>query len=469
MGGRVVADILEKIHCQSLNILKQSGFKVSHPLLVEALRENGVKVKGDIAFFEQEKIMELVGRAPRRFTLYSRNPAYNMLMGGEETYFAPAYGSTYIADARGLRRSASFDDYLLFTRLVHRSPHFKINGGILVQPADIPAHHSALAMLYGALISSDKGLLGIAGSIEELEKAYSLCALVFGGPGSFAAKPRILTLINTISPLQLGPLSADTIIASARHRQPLIVSPGPMAGATGPVTAAGNIVIGNAETLAVIAAIQALAPGLPVLYGFQPSTMNMLTGGVSIATPHCIRQMEYSSKLARFYGLPNRCGGSLTDARSVGAQSSSESMASLMVAKAGKTNLIIHGAAVLDSYSAVSYEKFIQDLQNIDYLVNLDAPLELSAEQLAAGTIVDVGVGGEYLTAGHTLKHCREGIFDRAINVEAMLESYSRPPLEESVRNSLDAFLLEHMGEKHGRLVIGALDGSRSIPFPVER
>ena len=43
--------------------------------------------------------MELLGRAPRQFTLYARNPAHNMTMGGNKSYFAPAYGSTYIADA----------------------------------------------------------------------------------------------------------------------------------------------------------------------------------------------------------------------------------------------------------------------------------------------------------------------------------------------------------------------------------
>lgn len=464
-----MTDTLKKIHHRSLDILKRCGFKVSHPLLAGSLKECGVRVDGDIAFFEQEQVMELLGRAPRQFTLYARNPAHNMTMGGNKSYFAPAYGSTYIADAGGVRRSALFDDYLVFARLVHQSPHFKINGGILVQPGDIPANDSALAMLYATLVSSDKCILGIAGTTEDLERAFSLCATAFGGTAAFAEKPHVLTLINTISPLQLGPLSAETIIASAQYKQPLIVSPGPMAGATGPVTAEGNIVLGNAETLAVIAVIQALAPGLPVLYGFQPSTMNMQTGGVSIATPRCIQQMEYSSKLARFYGLPNRCGGSLTDAKMVSAQSGSESIAALMVAKENNASLIIHSAGILDSYSAVSYEKFILDLQNIDYIVRLGTSLDLSEEQLAMSTIADVGIGGEYLTSGHTLKHCREEMFDRTTGIDTMLESYHQPLFDESVRSALDACLLEHMGEEHGTFVIQALDSNQSFPFPLDK
>ncbi|NMB42384.1 MAG: hypothetical protein GX996_10705, partial [Firmicutes bacterium] len=51
-----MTDTLKKIHHRSLDILKRCGFKVSHPLLAGSLKECGVRVEGDIAFFEQEQV-----------------------------------------------------------------------------------------------------------------------------------------------------------------------------------------------------------------------------------------------------------------------------------------------------------------------------------------------------------------------------------------------------------------------------
>ena len=55
----------------------------------------------------------------------------------------------------------------------------------------------------------------------------------------FAQAPRSMTMISTLSPLQMDRMALDSIMLCAEHGQAMMISPGPMAGATGPVTLAG--------------------------------------------------------------------------------------------------------------------------------------------------------------------------------------------------------------------------------------
>ncbi|MBF0528946.1 MAG: trimethylamine methyltransferase family protein, partial [Deltaproteobacteria bacterium] len=120
---------------------------------------------------------------------------------------------------------------------------------------------------------------------EEVRRIIDLVAIVFGGRENLQKKPVLLTLINTLSPLRLDPGASAALRLCAADRQPVIISPGPMAGATGPVTLAGTLALGNAEILGTIVVGQMLQPGLPIVYGFQGSPTNLRTGGNSLGAP----------------------------------------------------------------------------------------------------------------------------------------------------------------------------------------
>ena len=239
---------IENIHLASISILEKVGFKVNRPEIVDTLKRNGVRMDGSTAFFSQRQIEKHLADAPKQFTLYGRNPDYDMDIGGEESYFAPGYGCTFVIDTDGNRRAADFSDYVRFAKLVHQSELFQINGGILVQPGDIASAHSIPRMMHSVMTLSDKCILGISSVESEVRRIMEMAAIVFG-ENVLLRQPRVLTLVNTTSPLELGNIASDTILQCAKHRQPVIISPGPMSGATGPVTPAGNLALGNAEAL----------------------------------------------------------------------------------------------------------------------------------------------------------------------------------------------------------------------------
>ena len=189
-----------------------------------------------------------------------------------------------------------------------------------------------------------------------------MVALTFGGSDAFKQHNRVLTMISTLSPLQIDHSALDSMMICARCRQPMIISPAPATGTTGPVVMAGNISLANAEALAAIAISQMLHEGTPVIYGLQSNAVDMASGQVSIGSPGYSIQAEYCAQLAQMYGLPSRTGGTNTDAKEVSVQSGYEAMMSMLLACQNRVNLIVHSAGILDSYAATSYEQFIVDI-----------------------------------------------------------------------------------------------------------
>ncbi len=447
-----------------MQILERVGIRVHHREILDLLTKNNIKVTGEIVFFSRDQVMAGVDAAPKKFTVYARNPKHDLIIGGDSVEFGAGYGCPAIIDPDGRRRNARFDDYLNFLKLVHQCDYFKLNGGILVQPEDLGADHAHAVMAHSALCCSDKVLLGMPGRAEDVQKIMDLAGIVFGGMDRLAEKPRVLTLVNTLSPLQMDVNTLDTMRICTHYHQPVIISPGPMAGATGPVTLAGNIALGNAEALAGIAICQILQPGTPVVYGLQATTSDMRTGGISIGTPDFALQTAGCARLAKRYGLPCRGGGCSTDAQALCVQSGYESMLQMLVACQEKINLILHSAGILEGYGAMSYEKFFADLEVIGMVRHYLKGVCVDDDTLALDTITEVGPGGEYLTCRHTLENCRKvpwqpDISARNVKIgtdfnsqillniqskkQKILDAYRPPDLAPEIRVRLDRYLTD--------------------------
>ena len=457
-------DKLKRIHDTSLRILGEIGIRLFHPEVLDIVREKGIKVSGATAFFQPDQVMEWVNKAPPEFTLYARNPTYNIVIGGNRIECAAGYGCSTIIEAHGHRRDAILQDYVTFAKLVHQSNHFNINGGILAQPCDIDPNNGHLVMLYAAVTHSDKCILGVPGSGNKIQQVMDMMAIVFGGKRALLEKPRVLTLINPISPLQMDEMGLQSILVAARHHQPLIISPAPAAGMTGPISMAGNIALGAAEALAGTAICQMIVEGTPVIFGLQPFGTDLRTGSISIGSPMYAIQGGYSAKLARSYGLPSRGGGTANDAKSVSVQSGYESMLSMLTSFQNGINLIIHSAGMLDSFAGMSYEQFVVDLEIISMVKFYHKGIEVDEEALSVHVIKEVGPGGQFLTTDDTFNKFQTHSWDPEISLrgtfagktpdhelrdnidnklQEMLGNYKQPGLDDSIRKELERYLID--------------------------
>ena len=456
-------DKLTQIHETALRILKDIGINLLHPEVLEIVAQKGIKVSGQRAYFKPDQVTGWVAKAPRKFTIDARNSKYDSVIGGNRATCAPGYGCAQIIRADGSRRDALLADYIAFAKLTHQSEYFTMNGGILAQPSDVPVHQSHLIMLYAAATLSDKCLIGIPGAGQTVQEIMDMMAVLFGGKAELIKKPRILTLINTMSPLQIDELGLQSMLIAARHRQPMIISPVPATGTTGPISLAGNLAMATAEALAGIAVAQMISEGVPVMFGALSGSADLKTGNMFTASPVFGIQSRIAASLARMFKLPSRGNGTLTDAKWVGVQSGYESMMTLLTSLQSKPNFILHCAGILDSFAAMSYEQYIVDLEIMRRAYRYLQPVEIDEAALSFEVIRKIGPGGEFLTSDDTLEKVRTHAWTSEIDLkdllpgktlndqflenihtklQLMLESYRKPELDQDIQKSLEEYLI---------------------------
>ncbi|HYB64188.1 MAG TPA: trimethylamine methyltransferase family protein, partial [Steroidobacteraceae bacterium] len=103
---------LELLEHNADTILQEIGIDFRDD--AEALKlwqDAGADVQGERVRFPRGMCRQIVRRsAPQEFTQYARNPARNIVVGGNRTVFAPAYGSPFVRNLDEGRRYARIED-----------------------------------------------------------------------------------------------------------------------------------------------------------------------------------------------------------------------------------------------------------------------------------------------------------------------------------------------------------------------
>ncbi|MCG8639865.1 MAG: trimethylamine methyltransferase family protein [Desulfobacterales bacterium] len=424
---------IKKLDQMALRILEEIGIRILSKPYLKILAEKGGCIKGNRIFFKEGQINELLTQVPAQFTLKAANPVHDIEIGEGASKIAAGYGCASIIDADGKVRDSLYQDHLELVKLVHESPLFGINGGILAHPNDVQADKSHLAMHYAALVYSDKSVMGMPGTTKQMEEIMALTAIRMGGERTLKESARIITMVSPVSPLQFDEMLLNSVEVAARYHQPVMASPGVAAGTTGPIDLAGNIAMATAEALGVILTAQLFHPGTPVIFGLQCYGVDMTTGNISIGSPAYALQAKYCAAMGKYYGLPTRAGGAANDAKSLSPQSGYESMLSMFTAMQNNVSLIVHGAGILDSFSGISFEKFIMDLEIIEMIQYYLEDLDVSDDALSFDLIKEIGPGGLFLTSADTMKKCRSLAWSPSVAIRGSLNGLT--PEEKLMKN----------------------------------
>ncbi len=457
-------DELETIHNASMRILKEVGVAFHDAETLQIFKDHSVNVDGQTVFFEERIVRNAIESAPSQFTITARNPEHSVVIGGDHFVCAPGYGAPFIVVKDGGQRAATMEDYDIFCKLVQTSKYLDLNGFLMVEPSDMPAHTAHLNMLFSSIVLSDKVFMGSPVSKEGACATLDMAGIVWGKKENIRNKPVIISLINSLSPLQYSAEMCASLVEFAKYGQPCIIAPLMMAGTSGPIQVAGLLALQNAEILAGITLAQLINPGTPVLYGTASSITDMKTGGLSIGAPEQSIILSGMAQMSRFYGLPSRGGGGLTDAQVPDMQAGVESAFALMTAARNGINFIMHSCGILGSYLAMSFEKFLIDEEVCGMVKKLLTPIEVSEESIDFDMIKEVGVGGQYLTQPKTFQLCRKEFFiprllgrenyanwekagKKRINTTALfylderLSRYTKPDIDAGVEKALADFI----------------------------
>jgi trimethylamine--corrinoid protein Co-methyltransferase len=279
----------------------------------------------------------------------------------------------------------------------------------------------------------------------------------------------LFTVANTSSPLRLdGPMLQAIIEMSARG-QAVVVTPFTLAGATAPATIAGALVQQNAEALAGIAFTQMVRKGAPAGYGGFTSNVDMKTGAPAFGTPEYMKAVIAGGQLARKYKIPYRSSNT-SASNTLDAQAAYESAFSLWALTQGGGNFVLHAAGWSEGGLTASFEKFILDVDMLQMVAEYLAPLDTGADALGLDALREVGPGGHFFGAPHTLARYgsafhspilsdwrnfdawteagRPTTYDHASRIfRDKLKAYERPPLDPAIEDELEAFVARRKEE----------------------
>ncbi len=396
------------IHNAAMKIMSNIGVEIHNQEALQVYKDHGIRTEGNTAFFTEDQVWEWVKKAPAEFTVYARNPQYNIHVGGSDVNVAPSYGCAFIQDRDGTVRRGTLHDYVKFARAVHGLDEFKINGGITVSPADMDELVANVGMFYATLLNSDKAMLIGTGTQESMKAILEAGCELFGGKDAMAAQPRMFTLINTNSPLALADNMLKCAMTMIEYGQPVIFCPASMLGATAPIKIAGSLASNTCEVLAGVILAQMLRPGTPVVFGIQSTALDMKSVGFACAAPEGALMQGFGADMAKFYGLPSRGGGSQTDSPIINVQAGYESMLTCFSAHCHGINIVMECGGVLDSVNSTSFDKLLIDAEIIRQCQIALAPIVVDEEQIDYEEIEECGHTANFLECDCTLEDFRD-------------------------------------------------------------
>jgi trimethylamine--corrinoid protein Co-methyltransferase len=471
----ITPEQVEQLHEASMHILENIGIVFMDAEALDLWEQAGAQVdhKTQNVRFDRRLILDLVAKAPAQFTWRARNPARDMVVGGNHLMFVPNGGVIFAQDLDRGRRPGTLEDYYNFLKLTQICPVLHTTGDQLVVPHDVPVSFRHLRRSYGAWTLCDKVAMEAPHGRIIPADAIEMANLVFGTDVTQWNEPVLGGIINSSSPLRYDDRMLGGMITYGRGGQVLVITPFVLAGAMGPITIAACVAQQNAEALAGIAFVQLLRPGAPVIYGGFTSNIDMKSGAPAFGTPEGAWAMAIGAQLARRYNLPFRGSGSLNTAKTPDAQAAYETMWTTWPAILARTNIVMHAVGWLEGGLTVSYEKIIIDMENLAMFQHFLAGLEISPATLALDMIATVPPGGHHFGTPHTQERYatefypvfladrqnyetwqNNGGLDTAQRAnklwKQLLEEYEAPPIDPALQQALQEYVIKRERELTG-------------------
>ena len=463
------ADAIDVLERGWRRIVTEIGVQFAKPEAVELFRKAGQQTDGDVVKLDPDFVLEQVAKAPREFDVQARNPANTIHIGGDHMAFGAVYGSPFVREG-DVRRDATLDDFRRLAMLSQSFPQLDSAGGVICEPNDAPLDSRHLDMIYALQTLTDKVYMGNVVSGPNAADTIAMTGILFGGRAAIEAVPATISLINCNSPLRWDDRMLDAQFEYCAAGQPVVLTPFLLMGAMSPVTIPAALVQQLAEALSGIALAQLIRPGCPVIFGSFLSNIDMQSGSPSFGTPESGLGLLCTGQLARHFGLPFRTGGGLTSSQTCDAQAAYESLMTLLPTFLAGTNWVMHAAGWLEGGLVSCYEKFIVDVELLRMLRVEFTPLEIDEASLAFGAHEEVGHGGHFLGAAHTMERFRECFYRPLLSSTANYErwlklggkdataragdiyrkqlgEYTPPPLDEAIRAELDDYVSRRRAE----------------------
>lgn len=163
-------------------ILKEIGVEFrGDEAALTLFRGAGASVSGARVRFDPGLARQLCRTAPTTFPMRGRDPAHDIVLGGDHVVFMPGYGAPLVTDLDRGRRYATLEDFRNLVRLSYASLWLHHTGGTACERVDRLVNKRRLDMVHAHMTLSTKPFMGGVTAPERAEDSIALAQLVRPG------------------------------------------------------------------------------------------------------------------------------------------------------------------------------------------------------------------------------------------------------------------------------------------------
>ena len=444
-------DEMQQIHQAALQILDEVGMFIDCEEALNYLEAFGCRVNYDrrhVSFpagLVQSSVDRLrrayadPGRIPQRMSVRYSQIYFSTHPHRIHSEFSTNAGgfSVFIFDLEGRRRLATMEDVRASIRLADALENITFMG-LPVSAQEIPAPMRPVVMA-AELVKTTRKLGGIE-TFDRLDVSYisRIAEIAAGGPAALRQNPVLVGYAEARSPLCIDRNMAEILIEYVKRGLPQSLDTMPAGGTTAPITSAGVLAMGIAESLGGLLLGYAVDPDAIMSIDVCPTKADMRSGLYTYASPERMPLLAANVQMMNeFYGCPSGTHGGKTDACYPGFQAGMEKIMSMLFPiLAGSVGIGTMGH--LENAVTFSPQQLVIDNELAGSVRAMLNGFEVSPETLGVEVIKSVMPGGSFMAHEHTLSHLRDEtspsrFYDR-LNWDAV---YSRPVrgLEEKAKH----------------------------------
>jgi len=440
---------LDSLNWGTLDVLESSGIKITSKECLKLLDDAGSSVdhRTGIAKIPGHLVVDAIRKAKKNITLCARNPKNDVVLDGRRIFCTTDGNGVSVMDFEtGKRRTSTSADLAMVGRVANALDSAHIFWPC-ISCQDVPDYLRHIVDLKVALSSIEKHVqVETTSHRREAKWLVEIGSALAGDGKALRRRPIFSSMHCPFSPLQLDPGSTEGALVLARAGVPISFYGMPQAGATGPVTLAGSIIVNNAEVLGGLTIAQLAAPGSPFMYGTGGAAFDMRTMTWAGGGPERALISAGAGELAHHYGFAILCGGIVTSAKTPGPQACYEKMSSGMPQFYAGCDMIA-GLGLLDDVTMLSYEQMVIDDEMAKIMARLAYGITVDDDHLAVDIIKKVGPGGSFLAERHTMQwlykeHFITDITDRRTGEK--WDADGRKSVVERARDKVKKILREH-------------------------
>lgn len=407
---------VELIHETSLKMLREIGVKYPNKEMLERFEGAGAEVDytSEVVKIPEKLVYKALSSLQKDFSMTPPDEGPPITLGDGNLQLSMDTTPDIVDIMTNTKRNGTAEDTLKGIAVSNALENVRLATAYCL-PSEVVQYASDVYCYELLWTYSRKPVSTWIYSSRSADYILEIAKLVAGGEDELRRKKLLTYFAEPISPFQYAPHTLDIVLKLAKYELPIYLGPMVTMGGTGPVTIAGTLALHNAEILQGLTMIYLCNSKQPVIYSAHCHSLDLMRMSIQYGAPEQALLAVGATQLARYYGLAI-CGNvMLSDSNLLDYMAGFEEAATATYALAAGWDMLgfmgFGTIGVVGNGVGHSLEKVIVQDEALDYMKRMIKSFDVNEETLAYDVIKKVGIGGNFSSEEHTVKHMRDEVW----------------------------------------------------------